>query len=223
MPVRESWRKAPVTFGIAAVTAAAWILLEATGAQHIIGARWGGFMSLRFTLGVGATDGLWLLLEPLTLALVNLSFIALAVNLLFLIVLGRIVETIVGGRGLLILYVVSAYAGMAAHYLSGPQDVTLLLGSGAALSGVVGAYAMLAGRLRAKASRPAVGRAINVLWIGAAWAGFQLLLALAGPRVLEVPQLAPVPLAWGFVACAGGFLAGLLLARPLLMLRWRGA
>jgi membrane associated rhomboid family serine protease len=52
------------------------------------------------------------------------------------------------------------------------------------------------------------------LWLAAAWIGLQILIGLtfetSGLRI-------------AIAAHIGGFLAGLLLARPLLLLKWRGA
>ncbi|MEI9850047.1 MAG: rhomboid family intramembrane serine protease [Sphingomonas sp.] len=47
------------------------------------------------------------------------------------------------------------------------------------------------------------------IWLAAAWTAINLLVSFA------------LPIAWG--AHVGGFVAGLLLARPLLRWRWRGA
>jgi membrane associated rhomboid family serine protease len=52
------------------------------------------------------------------------------------------------------------------------------------------------------------------LWLAAAWVGLQLLIGFT--YVSGEPRIA-------IAAHIGGFLAGLLLAKPLLLLRWRGA
>ncbi len=85
---------------------------------------------------------------------------------------------------------------------------------------MIGAYAMLAGRLRAQLASPVLARIINIVWLGAAWLIVQALLVLT----LEPVSAAIVaPMAGGMAANLGGFLVGLLLARPLLLWRWRGA
>ncbi|MGH8575305.1 MAG: rhomboid family intramembrane serine protease, partial [Gammaproteobacteria bacterium] len=167
-------------------------------------------------------DYLYPLLGPPAAALVHLNLIQLATNLLALVVCGRVVESIVGGGGLLLLTVAGAYAAAAGFYLAGPDSTAILVGAGGAVAAVVGGYAMLAGRLRAKLGNPALARAINVLWFGAAWIALQLLLALTVLRP-GAPDFELRVLAMGIAATAGGYGAGLLLARPLLLWKWRGA
>jgi membrane associated rhomboid family serine protease len=79
---------------------------------------------------------------------------------------------------------------------------------------VLGAYALLFGRNKVRVANPTVALWLNALWLAAAWVGLQLLIGFTfqsgGPRI-------------AIAAHIGGFVAGLLLAKPLLMLRWRGA
>lgn len=223
---RQSWRTARFTSGIAILLAGAWFFLWASGTTAEASV-WGGFMSERAYLffsqgGLASSDAWILLLQPLTLTLVHPSILQLAFNLLVLIVCGRIVENVVGAAGLLLLYVVGAYAAAGLHFAADPHGTALLVGSGGAIGAIVGAYAMLAGRLRAKLGNQAASRAVNVLWIGAMWIVMQTLFALTmGPIVAE--HIAPVAAALGLAANVGGFVAGLLIARPLLLWKWRGA
>ena len=53
-----------------------------------------------------------------------------------------------------------------------------------------------------------------VLWLGAAWIGLNVLIGLTF-------ETSGLRIAVG--AHIGGFIAGLALARPLLLLKWRGA
>lgn len=210
------WRKARFTLGIAAVTVAVWFVLAVGRLTGPAAAR-AGFDPQRFS---AATPGDFvpvpLPLQPAALSLVHLSIYTLLINLLALIACGRIVETVVGGRGLLLLCLAGAYAGAAAHLLAWPLDYGLLVGSGGAVAAVVGAYAMLEGRARLRVAGQSGARAVNVLWIGAAWIGIQALLGLA-----TLPAGRPVAIGWA--ACLGGFLAGVVLAKPLLLWRWRKA
>jgi membrane associated rhomboid family serine protease len=210
---RDNWRQARFTLGIAAVTVAAWLILYASRVSADA-ASWRGFMPAR--LGADG-DYLHLLIGPLTAALVHRDFVHLAVDMAFLIVCGRIVETIVGGPGLLFLYLAGAYAAAGAFYLTVADEAAIFVGSGGAVGAVVGAYAMLAGRLRAKARSQAMARAINIAWLAVTWIVFQALLAAT------VPFEGMATLVASLSACAGGFVAGLLLAKPLLLWKWRGA
>ncbi len=223
---RQSWRQSRVTAAIAIVIAGAWFFLWASG-MTAEAAVWGGFLPERLSLllsqGGGASGDAWiLLLQPLTLTLIHPSFLQLAFNLLILIVCGRIVETIVGGGGVLTLFVVGAYAAAGLHFAADPHGTALLVGSGGAIGAILGAYAMLAGRLRAKLSSQAASRAVNVVWLGIMWIVMQLLFAWTMGAVLT-GGAGPASAALGLAANVGGFVAGLLLSRPLLLWKWRGA
>ena len=89
-----------------------------------------------------------------------------------------------------------------------------MVGASGAISAVLGAYAMLFGRNRVRSRIPALALWLNALWLAAAWIGLQLLIGFtfetAGARI-------------AIAAHIGGFLVGLLLAKPLLLLRYRGA
>ena len=220
----QSWRTARFTSGIAILLAGAWFFLWASG-MTADASVWGGFVSERLSqsLAQGGSGDAWIvLLQPLTLTLLHPSFLQLAFNLLVLIVCGRIVENVVGGAGLLALYVVGAYAAGGLHFAADPHGTALLVGSGGAIGAIVGAYAMLAGRLRAKLGNQAASRAVNVLWIGAMWIVMQTLFALTMGPVMT-GGFGPASAALGLAANVGGFVAGLLIARPLLLWKWRGA
>jgi membrane associated rhomboid family serine protease len=202
----QDWRTARATLAIGAITAAAWVVavvfrLEPYAYQA------GGFIPARH-------DGLSLALTPLTATLLHGGFVHLFFNLLFLMLCGRAVEAIVGARGLILLYVLGAYAAAAAQWVSDPGSGTPMVGASGAISALVGAYALLFGRNRTKIAHPTLAMLVHALWLAAAFIGIQLLIGYA----VNMPS--------GGIAIAahiGGFLIGLLLARPLLLLRWRGA
>lgn len=207
----ESWRRARATLGIGAVTAAAWAIAAMLGVSDIA-AVWGGFIPAR----VEGLDGDRMLapvfLTPLTATLVHAGFIHLAFNLLIHLFCGRPVENIIGGPALAGLYVAGAYAAAAAQWLAGPSDLTPMVGASGAISAILGTYAMLFGRNRVRTAHPALALWLNALWLAAAWIGLQLLVGFTfntgGAKI-------------AIAAHVGGFLAGLLLAKPLLMLRYR--
>ena len=207
----ESWKTARATLAIAAVTAAAWLLTTAFGFQEQA-VLWGGFIPLRVTHALAESGPVPVLLTPLTATLVHADFLHLAFNLLFLMFCGRSVEGIIGARGDIVLYLVGAFAAAAAFWASaGPQS--LMFGASGAVSAVIGAYPMFFGRHRIRIANNLVALIVNALWLAAAWIGLQLLIGLASPDGASIATAAHI----------GGFLAGLLLARPLLMLRWRKA
>ncbi|HEY9554099.1 rhomboid family intramembrane serine protease [Allosphingosinicella sp.] len=209
----ENWRRARVTLAIAGATAFAWLAAGLIGYSNFA-ALWGGFIPVRM-MGVVGDEGLApAFLTPLTATLVHAGIIHLGFNLLILLFCGRSVETIIGGKQLAILYIVGAYAAAAAQYAVDPIDQTPMVGASGAISAVLGAYSMMFGRNRVKVANPTLALWLNALWLAGAWIGLQLVVGFtfetAGARI-------------AIAAHIGGFLAGLLLAKPLLLLRYRGA
>jgi len=209
----EDWRQARVTVAIAAVTALAWGL--AVGLRlGDLAAIWAGFIPARVEGLSGDESFAPLFITPLTATLVHAGPWHLLFNLVMLLFCGRSVEVIIGGRQLAILYVIGAYIAAAGHYLVGWSDAIPMVGASGAISAILGAYAMLFGRNRVKIANPTIALWVNALWLAAAWIGLQLIVGLtfetAGSRI-------------AIAAHIGGFLAGLLLAKPLLLLRYRKA
>ena len=209
----ESFRDAPATLIIAAVTALAWIVVAALGFADDA-AIWGGFIPERIS-GAIEVPGLapaWL--TPLTATLIHAGLIHLAFNLIILLFCGRAVEPIVGWVGLVILYVVGAYVAAAAHFFIHLKDGAPMVGASGAISAVLGAYAILFGRNRVRVANPRLAVWLHALWLGAAWVVLQLLTGFTfetlGSRLAVAAHI-------------GGFLIGVALARPLLLFRYRKA
>lgn len=213
MRVPDDLRRAPVTLAIAALTAAAWLLAWIAGWQEGAVVA-GGFIPARIGGLVGADLPVPALVTPLTATLVHSGFVHLFFNLIMLLFCGRSVEHVLGGRGILILYLVGAYAAAAAQYAVGPSETVPMVGASGAISALLGAYALLFGRNKVKLAHPALATLLNALWLGAAWVALQILVGFtfetSGLRI-------------AIAAHIGGFLTGLALARPLLLLKWRGA
>jgi membrane associated rhomboid family serine protease len=124
------------------------------------------------------------------------------------------VERIIGLPGLVILYLVGAYAAAAAQWLADPMGVVPMIGASGAVSAVIGAFALSFGRPKRITRSPRVNRWLNAVWLMIAWVVLQLMMGwLAGGQgyLLATP------------AHIGGFLAGLVLQRPLLLWRYRSA
>ncbi|HEX8572141.1 MAG TPA: rhomboid family intramembrane serine protease [Allosphingosinicella sp.] len=209
----DNLRAARVTLAIATVTAAAWLLAWLGGLQEAA-ALGGGFVPAQLGAGPVEPQPVPAFLTPLTATLVHSGFAHLFFNLFMLLFCGRSIEPVLGGRGIVILYLVGAYAAAAAQYAVDPSEAIPMVGASGAISALLGAYALLFGRNKVKVANPALATALNALWLGAAWIGLQILIGLTfettGLRI-------------AIAAHIGGFLAGLALARPLLLLRWRGA
>ena len=209
----ESWTRARVTIAIAVVTVAAWLIAEALGASRLT-PIWGGFIPARVGGGVEGPFAP-LFLTPLTATLLHSGFAHLALNLLMLLFCGRAVENIIGGPGFLSLYIAGAYVAAAAQYAVNPSDMALMVGASGAVSAVLGTYAMLFGRNRVKIANPRVALWVNALWLAAAWVVLQLIVGFT------FNNRGGVGIA--IAAHVGGFLTGMLLAKPLLLLRYRKA
>jgi membrane associated rhomboid family serine protease len=202
-----------VTYVITAITALAWLIAVAIGKADDA-ALVMGFIPARLS-GVPLP---WMavptLLTPLSATLVHSGLIHLGFNLLVFVWCGREVERVLGKTGLIVLYLVGAYAAAIAQWAVDPMATVPMVGASGAISAVMGAFALSFGRARRISSSPTLNRWINALWLMAAWVVLQLMMGwLAGGQgfLLATP------------AHVGGFAAGLLLQRPLLLWRYRNA
>ena len=153
-------------------------------------------------------------LTPLTATLVHGGLLHLGFNMLMLVWCGTAVERVLGRTGLIGLYLVGAYAAAGAQWLADPHGIVPMVGASGAISAVVGAFALSFGRAKRITSSARVNRWINIAWLLAAWVVLQMMVGwLAGGEgyLLATP------------AHIGGFVAGLLLQRPLLLWRYRSA
>jgi membrane associated rhomboid family serine protease len=208
----EDWRRARLTLGIAAATAAAFLLAWMAGAEQRA-AMWGGFLPFRFSIdNWGAGAFVWL--TPLTATLIHAGWLHLFFNLLILLFCGRSTENVLGPAGIAILYVTGAYAAAAGHFLMDPNSTNPMVGASGAIAAVIGAFAMLFGQNKVRVENPTLALWLNALWLLAGWIALQVVIGVT-------MQTADLNIAVG--AHVGGFLVGIALARPLLMLRYRKA
>jgi membrane associated rhomboid family serine protease len=204
---------APATVALAAATTAASLLILVAGWLGPA-AVLGGFVPERFAGLVLPPELLavpaWL--TPLSATLIHGGIGHLLLNLLMLVYCGGMVEQALGSRLMLLLYALAAYAAAAGQWLIDPSGP--MIGASGAIAGLVGSYALFYGRGRARAVGPVPMRAVQVLWLFAAWTGLQLLIGLVG-----IGGMGRIAIG----AHIGGFAAGLALAVPLLRWRWRDA
>jgi membrane associated rhomboid family serine protease len=194
------------------VTAAAWVvtaLFAATIDWYAIA----GFIPGTIGGEVTVVGALPVAITPLSSALLHSGFAHLFLNMIMLLWCGRQVETALGWKLYLLLYVVGAYAAAAAQWALDPASGTAMVGASGAISAVVGMYALVFGEQRVPAIGPIPGHIVRALWLAAAWIGLQALIGIGFSG--GIGGNAGVAIG----AHIGGFLAGLLLARPLL--RWR--
>jgi membrane associated rhomboid family serine protease len=143
---------------------------------------------------------------PAPLTLVSSIFLHagighLGFNMLFLFLIGRFTEAILGRWRFLLLFFASGIAGGLAQVALDPASPIPVVGASGAISGVFAAHAMIFGRTGGK------GELARALQLGLMWVGLQVATrfvfgAGGGPDI-------------AIGAHIGGFVAGLLLALPL--------
>jgi membrane associated rhomboid family serine protease len=200
------------TAALAGITTLAHLIVTVTGSIEYAAIA-GGFIPARFS-GLDLVGAVPAWATPLSATLLHGGILHLVMNLIMLGYCGRFVEVPLGGRGLLLLYVIGAYAAALFQYFANPGDTTPMIGASGAISAVVGAYALLYGKQRAAVSHERLNLLIHIAWLAAAWIGLQLLIGIATTTG---------GLGIAIAAHIGGFLAGLALALPLLRWRYRGA
>ena len=201
------------TVWIAVLTAVCWLFAATVGmtdqaaiALGFIPGRLSGIAML------GPAVPAWL--TPLSATLVHAGILHLGLNLLILLWCGLAVERVIGRGPLILLYVVAAYTAALAQWLVDPLAAAPMVGASGAVSGIVGAFALSFGQQKRIVRSPGLNRAINALWLLAAWIVLQLMTGMLGGMqgvLIATP------------AHVGGFVAGLLMQRPLLLWRWRRA
>ena len=212
MRLPDSWSRARVTLALTILTTAAWMIVRLLNLGDWA-SIWGGFIPARVALPPGgALAPVWL--TPLTAALIHGGAIHLLFNMVFLVFCGRPTEAVLGPVGLGILYLVGAYAAAAAQYAVDPASPIPMIGASGAISAVLGAYAILFGRNKVKVANPTLAVFLNALWLMAAWIVLQLIVGVIS---------ASYQIGVAFAAHIGGFLVGVILANPLLLLRYRKA
>ena len=201
------------TIALTALTVIAWIVAVVIGASESAALAL-GFIPARLSGYPVPWTAVPAFLTPLTATLVHSGFIHLGFNMLIFLWCGAAVERVLGRFGLVTLYLVGAFAAAFAQWGVDPYSSVPMIGASGAISAVIGAFALSFGRPRRFTSSVTANRWINALWLMFAWVVLQLMMGwLAGGQgfLLATP------------AHVGGFAAGLLLQRPLLLWRYRSA
>ena len=200
------------TIMLSVAIGAAYVLFAVTG-QADNAALLGGFIPARLG-GPPMPSALPVWVTPLSATLLHGGILHLVFNLIMLGYCGRETEVAVGPGAVALLFLVGAYAAAAMQYAVDPTSTVPMIGASGAISAIVGAYAILYGQRRPSKLSPGVARWVHIAWLAAGWTGLQLLVGYA-------TRLDGMAVA--VAAHIGGFIAGLLLARPLLMWRYRRA
>ena len=160
---------------------------------------------------------LWM--TPLTATLIHGGWMHLGFNLLMLMFCGRFVEHLLGPARLVGIYIVGAYAAAFGQWIvtalmPASDALVPMIGASGAISAVLGTYAFVYSQRGVRAFGPLPAHVVRIIWLAAAWTVLQLLIAFAGGFDTFFGGIA-------IGAHIGGFIAGLLLARPLLARRFR--
>lgn len=197
-----------LTTKIALATVAVWAIVALLG-QQMWAFGFAGFIPDRIDGDIIVPGALPAILTPLSATLLHADFMHIAFNMLLLWFCGRGVEQATGGWGLVAVYIVGAYVAAGGHYVFNPDDAGPMVGASGAVSAVIGAYALLFSR-----PRDGQGGWRHVASLAGAWIVIQLLIGFSS--IGSGTQIA-------IMAHIFGFFAGLAMARPLLLWRYRDA
>ncbi len=192
----------------ALVTLGIWVsgnLANATTGMGFMAARIGG---LEISPAVPAV------LTPLSATLVHGNFLHLLMNFLLFAYCGSRIETVLGPLPLIALYVVGAFAAALGQFLLDPNSTIPMIGASGAISALVGAYAVSFGQPKRIVDSLRVNRWLNIAWLMVAWIVLQWMVGFLGGQQGTMIAVG---------AHVGGFIAGVLLQRPLLLWRYRRA
>jgi len=178
----------------------------------------GGMFPVRFSgepmeiVGFGWVVPTWL--TPLSSAFLHSGLMHLGFNMLLLLFCGRFVEQAMGVQLTALIYVAGAYAAAFAHYAVDTASIIPMVGASGAISALLGSYALLFARNRVEPVGPIPGHIVRIIWLTLAWVSIQLMIGVATSGGLQGIAI---------FAHIGGFVAGLVLTRPLLRWRFRSA
>ena len=171
----------------------------------------GGLMPARLTglvdLGTAAVPAPLTLLTSL---FIHGGWLHLGLNLMFLLIVGRMAEWVVGPGKLILIFLAGGLAGGLLQTVVTPDSTLPVIGASGAIAAVFACYAMLFARRRANARRilgfTVSSELLTALWFAATWIGLQLLTGAAFNG-----QGGGIAI-WAHI---GGFVTGLMIARPL--------
>ncbi len=204
-----------LTNSLIVANVAVYLFLWLSGLEQLAVLK-GGFFPVRLGEGLPLLDQfaplvpVWL--TPLSSAFLHGGLLHISFNMLMLLFCGRFVEQALGARLMAILYVSGAYAASLAEFLFNSTSEIPVVGASGAISAILGAYALLFARNEVKPVGPIPGHIVRIVWLTLAWIAIQLMIGIA--TFGDVNGIA-------IYAHIGGFLAGLLLVKPLLQWRFR--
>ena len=205
-------RRLTATAIIAIVTAAVSVVAIFGGVNFW--AVVAGFIPGRLSGAIDLPGALPAWITPLSSALIHGGWLHLGANLLMLVFAGSQVERIIGGSGLAFAYIVGGLAAALAQFLFDPGSSIPTIGASGAISALFGLYALFFGQPKQVTRNRRLNRSIHVAWLLATWVVLQWMAGmLAGMQGVMLATPAHI----------GGFIAGLVLQRPLLLWKYRRA
>lgn len=153
-------------------------------------------------------------LTPLSAPFINIGFMDLLLTSLMLLFLGSMIEKILGWQGVLLFFFAGAIASGVALVLLLPDSLRAYTGSFSANSAIVAGYLVLYPVAKSQPWRGLTADQARSLQLLLLW--FILNLALGFPTNFDV-------LVERVIAPVAAFGTGLLLARPLLLMKYRRA
>jgi membrane associated rhomboid family serine protease len=204
------WRSA--TAIIALITVAVSASAFFSGLDYFITVA--GFIPARLSGLLPLPGALPAWLTPWSSALLHGSWLHLGLNMLVLVFVGSQVERVIGASGIVLAYLVGAIAAAGTQFAVDPSSATPMVGASGAISALFGLYALFFGRPKQVTANQKFNRWIHAAWLLATWIVLQWMSELlAGGQGIMLATPAHI----------GGFIAGLLLQRPLLLWRYRKA
>jgi len=183
----------------------------------------GGLFPIRFIAGDGNYIGFLLpvWLTPFSAAFLHGGYMHLLINMVMLLLMGRLVEPVYGSGIFALLYACGIIAASAFEVLAsmwawyGAADPLVpAVGASGALSAVIGAYTILFPNNKPRDVGPIPAKVVRYFTLMAGWVALNMMFAFVAPGYGV--QIA----IWSHI---GGFAAGLALALPLLQYRYRNA
>ena len=201
------------TVAITALTVFFWLVAQVISTPEQAAAVL-GFIPARFSGLITISPAVPTFLTPLSATLAHANAIHIGFNMLIFVWCGSQVERVLGKVGLILLYVVGAYASALTQWVVAPGSMVPMIGASGAVSAAIGAYALSFGRAKRVTNNFHLNRWINVVWLMVAWVVLQAMMGwLANSQGYALAIAAHI----------GGFAAGLLLQRPLLLWHYRKA
>ena len=202
-----------MTVLIAAITTAVSAVVLLFMNVGVVATYW-GFTSAAVGANLTGSIAIPWWLTPWSSALVHGGWTHLIINMLMLLFAGTMVERVIGPSGVLLAYVIGAIAACLAQFLYEPMSVVPMIGASGAISALFGLYALFFGKPKQVTRNMRLNRWIHALWVLAAWVVLQWMMGvLAGMQGVMLATPAHI----------GGFVAGILLQRPLLLWKYRKA